>query len=58
MNDDHDKTTPPASPQVLFDGLAQTSKQMIDSLVSSLASAPTTDSAELLRSLKIGRAHV
>ena len=54
MNDDHDKKTPPASPQVLFDGLAQTSKQMIDSLVSSLASAPTTDSAELLRSLTAG----
>lgn len=55
MNDSNDKqTSPPASPEALFSGLSQTSKQFIDSIVGSLSSVPQTDSAELVRALTAG----
>src|SRR3954470_13535907 len=45
---------PPASTQALFDGMSAASRQIIESIVSSLTPAQRSDSSEMLRALTAG----
>ncbi|HYK16284.1 MAG TPA: hypothetical protein VEW70_20035, partial [Burkholderiales bacterium] len=45
---------PPASPQVLFDGLSAAGRQFIENVVGSLSPAQRADSAEIMRALTAG----